>query len=181
MSSLPSVQVNHIPQSIEEFVAVRDQVAQTPQGGAAVMALALLLYAQDETLGRQCLAVAVDRERLQEGPKGYKGWELRVADSQLIHSQVAGRAYMLCSYIKGATPENGYELGSAPYEFEFSDNPYSGDVESGQYKVFAHTSGAAHPRPVTVRRNNRGLWKAYEWSSLLMGVIKPARQIDDDL
>ena len=51
MSTLLTVEIGHLPQSIEEFVALRDRVADTPQGGAAVLTVALLLYAQDQVLG----------------------------------------------------------------------------------------------------------------------------------
>ncbi len=42
-------------------------------------------------------------------------------------------------------------------------------------------TGAATPRPVTLKRNDRGVWKAYEWSSLLVGVRPPVLKIEDDL
>jgi hypothetical protein len=146
-----------------------------------MMIIALLLYTESEELGQQCLTVAVDRKWLQEGPKGYKGWQLRVRDMQLIRSQIKSRTHIPKSYVKGATPENGYELPALPYEFEVSSNPYSGDPESGEYKVFVASSGASSPRPVTVRRNKRGIWKAYEWSSLLVGVREPVLEMDDEL
>jgi hypothetical protein len=95
--------------------------------------------------------------------------------------QIEKQAYVPRSYVKGTTPENGYQLPAPPYVFEFSDTPYSGDVDAGTYKVFVACSGAASPRPVTVRRNNRGIWKAYEWSSLVVGVQAPAREVDDDV
>ena len=102
-------------------------------------------------------------------------------DMQLIDRQMAKQMYIPRSYVKGATPENGYELPDPPYEFEFSDNPYSGDEEEGPYKVFVASSGAASARPMMVRRNNRGIWKAYEWSSLLVGIQEAETQEDDDL
>lgn len=178
-NSLESIQIESVPKIIGEFVSLRDQLAQTPQGGAAMMIVALLAFAEDEELGRQCLTTAVDRERLQEGTGGYKGWELRVRDRRLIESQTRGKAHVLRSYIQGTSPGGGYALPAPPYEMVFSSNRYSGDVESGKFKVFVDSSGADTPRPVTVRRNNRGVWKALEWSSLLVGV--KAAPVDDDL
>ena len=145
------------------------------------MVLALLAYTKDEELGVQCLAVAVDRGRLQQGSKGYKGWQLSNGDLQRIRLQVQGRSYLPRSYIEGATPGNGYALIGAPYVVMCSDNPYSGDLDSGTYKIFVACSGADSPRPITLKRNNRGFWKASEWSSLLVGVRAPAQMIDDDL
>jgi len=178
MKLLQSVQVGQLPQSTEEFIVLRDRIAQAPQGGAAMMIVALLVYAEDEDIGWQCLSAAVDRERLEEGPRGYRGRRLRASDARLIESQVGKQPYLPRSYVEGATPENGYRLPAVPYELAFSANPYSGDPDSGTYKVFSSCSGASSPRPITVRRNERGLWKAYEWSSLLVGVMKPERMMD---
>ena len=181
MASSHSVPVDKLPQSVEEFIGLRDQIAHTPDGGAAMMVIALILYAVDEALGRQCLTIAVDRQRLEEGPDGHKGWRLRTADMRRIALQLESRPHIPRSYVKGATPRNGYQLPVPPYVFEVSGNLYSGDASSGTFKVFVTSSGASSPRPVTVRRNNRGVWKAYEWSSLIVGVAPPSQSIDDDL
>lgn len=162
-------------------MALRDAVAKTPQGGAAMMIVALLAFAEDEALGRQYLTVAVDRGRLQEGPDGYKGWQLHKSDMRRIGEQIKRQPYLSKSYIKGATPENSYAMPGPPYTFAFSDNAYSGDPASGTYRVFVACSGAASPRPATVKRNDKGIWKAFEWSSLVVGVQAPTAQVEDDL
>jgi hypothetical protein len=138
-----------------------------------MMIIALLLYARDEAVGLQCLAAAITQQRLQEGSGGYEGWELHVRSRQLIQSQMARQPYMPRSYFAGTAPEQGYELPAPPHDVQFSANPYSGDPESGHYKVFVVSSGADSPRPVTVSRNPSGIWQAYEWSSLLVGVKEP--------
>ena len=181
MSNVGPVSVNELPKSIEEFVALRDRIADTPQGGAAVMALALLAYAEDEALGKQCLTVAADRGRLDKGPGGFKGFKLINAELQRLQTRIRGKPHMLRSYFRGTSPESGYELPAPPYVFDVSDNPYSGDIESGTYKVFLACTGASQPRPIAVKRNNRGVWNAHEWSSLTLGVVEPKQEIDDDL
>jgi hypothetical protein len=175
------VQIGQLPQSAEEFITLRDQIATTPHGGAAAMVTALLLYAADEQLGLQCLTIAVDRDRLEAGTTGYRGWQLRRREMQRIETQIKAGPHIPRSYIHGATPENGYMLPALPYVLAFSDNPYSGDPDSGTYKLFVSCSGASSPRPVTVKRNDRGIWKAHEWSSLISGVKAPARSTEDDL
>ena len=181
MASLSPVQFDQVPGSIEEFVELRDQLATTPQGGAAMMVIALLAYAENEELGRQCLTVAVDRGRLAEGTKGYKGWQLSNRDLQFLRGQLAGKDYLPRSYVEGASPENGYCLPDPPYAVVCTDSQYSGDVASGSFKVFVNCSGAATPRPVTTEVNDRGIWKVSEWSSLLVGIQPPAEQVSDDL
>lgn len=181
MTVLATVEIDHLPESIEEFVALRDRIAATPQGGAAVMVVALLLYAEDSVLGEQALTIAVDRERLQEGAGGYRGWQLRKRPQQLIQRQILDSPHIPRSYVLGTTPENGYRLPEPPYCVECQAGPYSGDVETGTYQVFVTSSGAPSARPVTLHRNQRGIWKAYEWSSLLLGVRPPAQDDPDDL
>jgi len=181
MTALPPVQFDQLPKSIDAFVTLRNQAAATPQGGAAMMVVALLVYAEDEELGQQCLTVAVDRERLFEGPKGYKGWQLSNRELQFLRRQLEGKAYLPRSYVAGTSPEGGYLLADPPYKIECTDNQYSGDSASGTYKVFVACSGAASPRPVTVKVNDKGIWKALEWSSLVVGVQPPAKRTSDDL
>lgn len=166
MTVLDPIAVDALPRSVGDFIALRDRIARDPQGGAAATIVALLAYAGDEELGQQCLAAAVDRE-------------LSRSDVQRVRMQIDRQPYMLRSYVKGATPENGYRLPTPPYVFEFSANPHSGDPASGTYKVFAACAGAASPRPVTVQRDDQGIWKAREWSSLVVGVQAPARETDD--
>ncbi len=170
MPALEPVTIAALPRSIEEFVALRDRTATTPQGGAAMMVVALLLYAQDETLGQQCLAAAVAGERLSEGGGGYQGWRMRRGDLQRIRDQINAQPYLPQSYIQGTSPAAGYRLPAPPYVLNFTSNPYSGDPAAGRFKAFVACSGAATPRPVTVRRNALGIWQAYEWSSLVVGV-----------
>ena len=175
MTSLPSVQIDKLPQSLAEFVALRDRLARTPQGGAAMMIVALLLYAGDRALGTPCLAAAVDPARLEAGDGGYQGQQLHRLAMLRIEEQVEAQGYLPRSYLQGATPENGYRLPAPPYTLAFADNPYSGDAAAGTYKLFVSCSGAASPRPVTVSRDAHGLWQAREWSSLIVGVREPAR------
>jgi hypothetical protein len=173
VTSLPSVQIEKLPQSVDEFVALRDRVARTPQGGAAMMIVALLLYAQERDLGAPCLAAAIDPGRLEAGAGGYQGMRLHRLDHSRVEMQLDAQPYLPRSYIRGATPDNGYRLPAPPYTLDFSANPYSGDPASGTTKVFVACAGADSPRPVTVRRGAHGLWQAQEWSSLVVGIRAP--------
>ena len=181
MSNQLSVEIGHLPRSIEEFVALRDRIADTPQGGAVIMIVALLIYAEDQVLGEQALTVAVDRERLQEAADGYRGWQVRKRSMQLIERQILDGPHIPRSYFLGTAPESGYQLPEPPLRIECRSGPYSGDVEDSTYKVFVTSSGAPSARPVTLHRNQRGFWKAYEWSSLLLGVRAPAEDEPDEL
>ena len=52
-------------------------------------------------------------------------------------------------------------------------------MEQGVFKVFFSCSGADSPRPITLARNKRGIWKASGWHSLLVTVKAPL--CEDDL
>jgi len=169
------VTFDQFPQSIDSFVSLRDGIAKTPQGGAAMMVVALLLFADNDKLGLQCLVAAIDQGRLMEGSGGYLGWKLGPRDMQLIRMQIGTHPHLPRSYFRGATPENGYELPPPPFVCEFAHNPYSGDPDSGRFKAFIECSGASSPRPVTVQRNDQGLWQVYQWSSLVTGIQRPGQ------
>ena len=70
-----SVSIGAIPSTIEEFVAMRDEVAVTPSGGAAMFVVAMMNYAKDQTLGLQCFTAILvnDGSQLWDDPKGYGG------------------------------------------------------------------------------------------------------------
>jgi hypothetical protein len=181
MSEVRRVEIPQLPDSIEGFVVLRNDVAITPQGGAAMMVVALQLCTQDETLGRQCLTASIERRQLVEGPKGWKGVQLRNRDLALLERQLQTHPYLPTTYFVGTSASNGYELPAPPYAVECSDNMYSGRKGSGSHKVFVTCSGAASARPVTLVENQNGVWKASEWSSLIVGVRSPAEPAEDDL
>ncbi len=177
MNAQKTVKITKIPASVEEFVEMRNQIATSPEGGAAMFLLALKMYIEQPDLAKQCFVTIVDRNSLREG-NVYKGYQLLNGDMDLIKRQMANNKLIPNSYIKGAKPENNYSV-KLPYIYEFTSNRYSGDKAAGQFKVFAACSGASSPRPMSLKRNNRGIWKLTNWSSVLVGIAKPP--IDDDL
>ncbi len=169
------VEITSLPDSVTSFSALQAQIAQTPEGGAALFALALLLFSETPDLGAPCLALAAAPERRAARDLGAP---LSKRDQQFVISQLRDRAYLPRSYFQETSPENGYALPSLPYRCEISTNPYSGDPVQGVYKVFLQCSGADRPRPVTVKRDAAGLWHASEWSSLLSGIRPPVELLD---
>ena len=167
------VHIESLPTTADEFAALAGKLGRTPEGGAAIMVLALKIAAGDAVLGRQCLPIAVVATRLQAGSHGYKGQELRRGDLQLIERQLGKQPWLPASYLKGATPENGYAVPELPWEVTTTTNPYSGDPTSGRVKLFVACTGAASPRPITLEGDAAGPWRASEWSSLVMGIVAP--------
>jgi hypothetical protein len=167
------VDIPAIPTTLEEFIKLRVALSVIPEGAAAMMILALLISSIDEYLGRECLAAASHSENLWEGSEGYQGMQLSRGSLEMVQMQVAGKSYLLHSYFKGTRPENGYRLPDPPYHIEFFINRYSGDILAGWIKLFVNCSGSSSPRPVLVKQEKSGEWRASEWSSLIVGIIPP--------
>jgi len=168
-----------LPLDVESLVAFRDRVATTPQGGAAVFALALLALVEDRAKGVGCLTIAIERDKLTQGTQGYKGFEPSRRDLRELEERVGGKPYLARSYIAGTTPEASYALPSGPFQIKVREQP--NDVKDDRAKVFVWSTGADSPRPIHLVKNNRGYWKASNWSSLTVGCRPPAPPVDDDL
>lgn len=172
------VETDKIPTTIEEFIAFRDKVATTPEGGAAVFAMAMILYTQNKELGNQALTVAMDLSQLEEG-NVYKGYQPPSALNYHL-GNLSEKPYIARSYVQDAKPDNGYALPSSKIKFKTSRNSYS-EQDNGDIKVFIQSSGADSPRPIALRKNEKGLWKAVNYNSLFVGIMPPASNVVDDL
>lgn len=174
-----SVDVPKMPATVEEFTAWRNQVATEPEGGAAVYVVALATYAKDKDLGLQFLTIAIDQAHLVNGNQGVKGRQPKGIAVQRWKENIGRKPYVARSYFEGTSPENSYQLPAANLEISYSEVR---DLGGNRSKVFVVSSGADSPRPITLQQNDKGLWKAWEWSSLSVGTRPPKQApVDDDL
>ncbi len=176
---MSTISVESMPKTVDEFIALRDNQATTAEGGVVTFIVAIKMYQENPEIGEQCLVIAVDRSELTQG-NIYKGFAINGMVMSRLKEQVRRYPYIANSYFKGANADNGYEV-TFPSQIEISTNSYSGNKDEGVFKVFAKSNGADSPRPITIVKNNKGLWKAKEWSSILMGIVPPKEVIDDDL
>jgi hypothetical protein len=176
----PLVNIPSVPTTTEEFITLRNKIATTPEGGAAMFVLAMQLYVKKPEMGMECVISMVDLGALQQSNKGYKGYDLGTSTKNLFKSQLSQAPHIPFSYYKDTSPKDGYKA-SPPFKVETSINRYSGTESEGKLKVFVKSSGADTPRPITLKKNDKGVWKATEWSSLIVGVRKPVVIIKDDL
>ncbi|MBX7058877.1 MAG: hypothetical protein K1X75_12495 [Leptospirales bacterium] len=181
ITQLPPVTVESLPSNVDEFTALRDRISSTPQGGAAAFIIALNMYAANAAEGQKALIVAAELSRLSRtnGAGSYRGFALGAGDMSLIQRQIQNATYIPRCYFAGTSWNDGY-AASAPYTMNFTTNRFSGSEASGQVKVFVACSGASTPRPITVVRNSNGVWKAKEWSSVLVGIHAPASSAPSD-
>ncbi|MDF1667734.1 MAG: hypothetical protein P1V97_38715 [Planctomycetota bacterium] len=173
-----SITIKAMPKTNEEFVKLRDSTATTPEGGAAMFVLAMMAWEKDKDVGEPFFTIALDKGQLKKGKGGYKGYAPGNSAMFLI-KRIDGKKVFSKSYLDGTSPKKGY-AAKAPFKFKFMRNKYS-KLSNGDIKVFVYCSGADSPRPCRLRKNNRGLWKVVEFSSLVVGMRKPPSKDDDDL
>lgn len=187
------VTFTQIPQTVDEFVNLRNSLFaeklspfEGSARGAALLILAGYIYSNlDEELGLQCAVVALDRKELMKGkgPTSYKGKTLTIPNRERFR-RFKALPYLMRSYFVGSEPENDYQF-QTPMTLVFFSNRHSvvNCADDGQiigYKVFVFCSGADTPRPVTMKINNRGIWKAKEFSSITVSVKDPVGEEEDD-
>lgn len=162
------------PSTIEEFKAIQATTATTPEGGAAVLVLAMSMYGKNPELGRKAVTLSVLSKNRQKSnkPTAVDGVDLGGSDSYLM-GQLDKYKMLPNGYWKGAEPANGYSP-SLPLTVETFTNPYSGDETTGKIKLFVATKGASSFRPVSVEKDADGLWRVKEMSSLFVGMM-PAK------
>jgi hypothetical protein len=176
------MKITKLPTNIDEFKVLRDELAITPEGGAAMFVIALKLFVEDPQLGLSCLIMQREINDLtaSNAPGSYMGYMLNASEFSLMKSQLAKQPYIPASYFVGTTPQNSYSIPTGGFEMDITTNPYSGDPNSGKVKLFIRSSGADMSRPVAMVRNDKGLWKVKEYSSLIVGIKKSASEERQD-
>ncbi len=174
-----TVEIPALPTTIEEFVALRNDLATTPHGGVAVYMVALVLYSNDVDLGLKCLTVAMDASELSDGD-AYKGKSPSRMRLRELKDRIGAKPYIARSYFLGTSPENTYELPSGSLSVKIRHQAID-VITDERAKLFVYSTGADSPRPAIVQKNNRGLWKAKGYNSLDVGVRPPVVIVDDDL
>ena len=175
---MKQVRLSQIPTSIDEFVQIRNEIANTPEGGAASFVLAMIVFEKDRKMGEDALTIVLDRTNLVESMNGYKGFS--PGQSIKYHlGRFDSRPYWGRTYILGTSPENAYALPEQ-LNVETLRNATS-EQSNGDIKVFVKCTGADSHRPITLRANDKGIWKAVECSSMFLDMRAPQQIISDDL
>jgi len=146
-----------IPENFEAFKATASETDLNEERVAALLILALCMYAQDSGEGLKAIA------HLKEDA-------LTNRDIAFLRDRLADKKYLPFSYFAGATPENKY-AASAPYAVVITGDKLDA-AGPGYKKVFVACGGADTPRPVTlVQKGNR--YYLWEYSSILSGIRRP--------
>ena len=174
------VDIEYIPQTFGEFIALRDELAKTPQGGAAMFILAMEAFAQKRPHGEKALVVTIDISKLSPGGT-YKGYSLGYEYRNYLKSNLRRFPYIPYSYFAGTSPERGYQIGGPPWQIYFEPAETPTELKKKEMVSLYVLCSGANKRKVTLKRNNRGLWKVYEFTQLYQGVKPPVKVLDDDL
>lgn len=170
------MKIKGLPTNVEEFKLMRDEVAKTPEGGAAMFIIALKIYSGHPSEGLKCLIVQreINDLHVSGGEDSYSGYAMPGCELSLIKTQLCRQPYIPDSYFVGTSPENDYKINEGDLQFDITTNPYSGDPSTGKVKVFVRSSGADTARPVQMQRNTKGIWKVKELTSLIVGIRETA-------
>ena len=163
-----------LPTTCDAFVAMRDQVATTPDGGALCFCVAMYVYTNvDKNLGSQFLAVALDAKHvckaesissaLRMPPAAhYKGFQPRVNVLRDMDSRVGphrnpvhDKSHLPRSFFAGTNPDNGYAVNTQRLSIRVKRQ--SRDANNPG-RIFVHSTGSDLPKPIKLQRNQRGVW-----------------------
>ena len=171
--------IEKIPETLPEFLSMREQLSHTPEGGAATFVISMIIYTKNEKLGRKCFTIALDKSQLTREIPGYKGY---APDNTFEYFMSLLRKYpwIPYSYVEGTSTKDTYQLPKGKLKFVFSPNKYI-QYSTNDVKLFISSSGGVMPRPINVVRNSHGIWKVKGYSSLFVGVKTPKKKDDDDL
>lgn len=103
-----------IPKTLEEFKRAQAVLGLEPQGAVALQLMAMEMYRHDRQLGTECLTLVNTSTNLNSVISRLR--EILGNDANYA------RPYLVASFIKGATPDNGYNPRK-PYQIEVRVNP----------------------------------------------------------
>lgn len=116
------VTFTNIPSGVTEFKAVYDNLlGKTPQGAAAMVPMAIEIYARNAEVGEQCFNVLCNSSSTVAGI-------VRILKTKFNYSQYSPendqyvQRYLPAALLKGATYTNGYKP-EEPYTVQMCGNP----------------------------------------------------------
>ena len=117
-----SVSFTNVPADYAEFEAVYNALlGKSPQGAAAMIPMAIELYARDAEVGKKCFELLCNGSATSDGI-------IRILKTKLVPSQYANendsylQRYMAAALLKGADNKNAY-TPEEPYTVEMCSSP----------------------------------------------------------
>jgi hypothetical protein len=184
--------LNRVPKSVDEFKALRKEIAVTPQGGMVMFAIALYVWQSDADLGEKCMVLSLDRsliEQTEDKLAKYKrvnlgGFQIHTTIVTMMNSTGFRKAakYAANGYVAGTDVKDGYKLPKLPWKYVIKDHrtQKKGGKWDDTWHGFLDYTGAASPKPFYVKKNSKGLWKMFKASSAFAGTMAPKAAADSD-
>jgi len=179
-SKTTTVMVPVVPANVEDFVKLRNNIAQTPFGGAAIVILALYIVTQSEDMGFKCLTAALDASLLthkfcDDDDIAFEMSFLReiVISAQLmadIKAILTEKKYIPASYFSGTSPDMNYQVA---HPFTITLHQGAEEPDSELITLQVTSTGDTNKRFVTLTTTEQGLWKGKEILDLLKDVSPP--------
>lgn len=117
-----TVTFTNIPSNYNEFECVYNNLlGKTPQGVAAMIPMAIELYARDNAVGKKCFELICNGSATSDGI-------IRILKTKLVASQYSSsndsyiQRYMAAALLKGANNKNAY-TPEEPYTVEMCSSP----------------------------------------------------------
>ncbi|SJZ31173.1 DUF6935 domain-containing protein [Porphyromonas cangingivalis] len=123
-----TVTFNRFPATMKEFEQVRTQIGTEPHGAVALQVMAYEMFRRDRDLGLKCIAL-----NNVSNHSGKDSSPIRQLTS-IFREGNSARPYQMASFLKGATPENGYNP-TKPYTIEVFSDQGRGYEESNAYQT----------------------------------------------
>jgi hypothetical protein len=104
-----TITFNRFPATVAEFKAVREKIGEEPHGAVALQIMAYEMFRRNKTIGEECIRLNSTTINVMTPLNRLK--ELFGTDANYA------RPYQMAAFLKGATPENGYNP-TKPYTIE---------------------------------------------------------------
>lgn len=169
--STSTIVFNRLPHSLAKFLELRNQVAHTPQGAAAMMVVAMNIYRQYPVEGMKCLTANCTSPLIVPATNNagaYEGYVM--GNTSELQRKLKDYPHLPNVYFKGASPANKYTPDGPPFTMELATNLYSYQSSTDgsiRIKLFVSTLGSDSPRPIVVRKIGN-LYMVTEYSSLYL-------------
>jgi hypothetical protein len=145
------------------------QLGASPEGAIKLWFDAVFLACDPETrdLGREVLQYLT--VPFKDDPQWYRRPSASTFASRLEDPR---HHHIFRSYVKGATPENGYTIDRTGYSLHIAGSER--DQYGRGWKLLLASSGADSPRPVYLRQSTKsGLWFVDSFANVYVGVRAP--------
>ena len=164
------ISIRKMPQSVDDFIAIRDELGQNANGGAVCFLVALLTYSKNADFGTKLLTMTIDRELLIQG-SSYNGFQPKISDLTTFKTILAQKPYLFNTFVSGTFVEQNYQLPPEPLSFDLVRNPPAMYKETGEVnRVLVKSSIDGKPRMLKLRKDYKGFWKVYDWSGILIDI-----------